>query len=244
MTVKEHYDNHLGNFYSWYTGDFDKNKDSFKAFCLDNDIKPGDSKYAIDLGAGNGIQTIALADLGFKVKAIDFNCQLIAELKSRINNHPIEVFNDDIKLVSKYSQPQPELIVCCGDTLPHLDSFAEVQKLIKDSFDILSPNGRLILTFRDYSTELEDTNRFIPVKSDSQRILTCFIEYYTDKLRVTDLLHEYENGKWIQKASSYYKTRISRELVLGFLKDSGFNISFDNIVNRMITIIGQKNNVC
>jgi hypothetical protein len=63
----------------------------------------------------------------------------------------------------------------------------------------------------------------------------------TIRLRVTDLLHEYENGKWIQKASSYYKTRISRELVLGFLKDSGFNISFDNIANRMITIIGQKN---
>ena len=26
MSVKEHYDNHLGNFYSWYTGDFTKNK--------------------------------------------------------------------------------------------------------------------------------------------------------------------------------------------------------------------------
>jgi 2-polyprenyl-3-methyl-5-hydroxy-6-metoxy-1,4-benzoquinol methylase len=240
MTVKEHYDNHLGNFYSWYTGEFDKNKDSFKAFCIDNDIKPIDSKCAIDLGAGNGIQTIALAELGFKVKAIDFNSQLIEELKSKIDNHLVEVFNDDIKLVSKYSQPQPELIVCCGDTLPHLDSFAEVRKLIQDSFDILSPDSRLILTFRDHSTELEDTNRFIPVKSDSQRILTCFIDYYPDRLRVTDLLHEYENGKWIQKISSYYKTRISRELVLGFLKDSGFKISLDTVANRMITIIGQK----
>jgi len=241
MTVKEHYDNHLGNFYSWYAGDFDKNKDAFKALCIENDIKPGDSTYAIDLGAGNGIQTIALAESGFKVKAIDFNSQLIAELKSKIGNLPIEVFNDDIKFVGKYAQPQPALIVCCGDTLAHLDSFSEVQKLIKDSFDILSANGRLILTFRDYSTELEDTNRFIPVKSDSQRILTCFVEYFPYKLRVTDLLHEYENGKWIQKASSYFKTRISRELVLGFLKDSGFKIGFDNIANRMITIIWQKN---
>lgn len=240
MTVKEHYDNHLGTFYSWYTGDFDKNKDSFKTFCVDNGIKPIGSKYAIDLGAGNGIQTIALSDLGFKVKAIDFNNQLIAELKSKIDKPSVEVFNDDIKLVRKYSSPQPELIVCCGDTLAHLDSFSEVQKLIQDSFDILSAEGRLILTFRDYSTALEDTNRFIPVKTDSQRILTCFIEYFTDKLRVTDLLHEYENGKWIQKTSSYYKTRISRELVLGFLKDSGFKISFDNIANRIITIIGQK----
>lgn len=88
--------------------------------------------------------------------------------------------------------------MCCGDTLAHLDSFAEIKKLINDSFNILTPNGRIILTFRDYSTDLENTNRFIPVKSDSKRILTCFIEYYLDKLRVTDLLHEYENNKWIQ----------------------------------------------
>jgi 2-polyprenyl-3-methyl-5-hydroxy-6-metoxy-1,4-benzoquinol methylase len=241
MTVKEHYNNHLGNFYSWLTGDFDKNKNSFKAFLVDNNIKPYDLKFAIDLGAGNGIQTIALAELGFKVKAIDFNDQLIAELKSRIGNSTIEVFNDDIKLISKYSKPQPELIVCCGDTLTHLDSITEIQKIIQDSFDILATNGRLILSFRDYSTELVDTNRFIPVKSDSQRILTCFIEYFVDKLRVTDLLHEFENDKWVQKVSSYYKTRINRDLVLGFLKDSGFKISLDNVANRMITIIGQKN---
>jgi len=213
----------------------------FKTFCFDNDIKPINSKVAIDLGAGNGIQTIALAESGFNVIAIDFNNQLITELKSRIGSHTIEVFNDDIKSFRKYSQPQPELIVCCGDTLPHLDSFTEVKKLIQDSFDILSSNGRLILTFRDYSTDLEDTDRFIPVKSDSLRILTCFIEYFPDKLRVTDLLYEFLNDKWIQKVSSYFKTRISSELVVGFLKNSGFDIILNNNTNRIITIIGQKN---
>jgi 2-polyprenyl-3-methyl-5-hydroxy-6-metoxy-1,4-benzoquinol methylase len=240
MTVKEHYENHLGNFYSWFVGDFDKNVDAFKAFCIENNIRPFGSKYAIDLGAGNGIQTIALAELGFKVRAIDFNNQLIAELESRIANYPIEVFNDDIKFVTKYSKPQPELIVCCGDTLTHLDSTAEIQKLIKNSFDILTQKGRLILTFRDYSTELENTNRFIHVKSDSQRILTCLLEYFPDKLRVTDLLYELENGKWIQKVSSYYKTRITKDQVIEYLKEAGFEIMLDQITNRIITLIGKK----
>jgi 2-polyprenyl-3-methyl-5-hydroxy-6-metoxy-1,4-benzoquinol methylase len=241
MTVKEHYDNHLGNFYFWYTGDFDKNKNDFKAFCIENEIIPFKSGYAIDLGAGNGIQTMALAESGFKVKAIDFNNQLIDELKSKIDGYPIEVINDDIRFIGRYSKPQPELIVCCGDTLPHLDSKAEVQKLIHDSLDCLIPHGKLILTFRDYSTELQDTSRFIPVKSDSQKILTCFLEYSAEKIRVTDLLHELENGIWVQKVSSYYKTRITKELILGYLKNSGFRIKLDKITNRIITIVGQKN---
>ena len=240
MTVKGHYDNHLGNFYSWYTGDFEKNMESFKKFCLDNGIVSTGSRHAIDLGAGNGIQTIALADLGFTVKAIDFNSQLLTELKSRINNYSIEVVNEDIRLVSKYSSWYPDLIVCCGDTLPHLDSYAEIQNLIEDCFCILNPKGKIVLTFRDYSTPLEDTNRFIPVKSDSKRILTCVLEYAADKVHVTDLLHEFENDKWIQKVSSYDKTRITRDLVIGYLTESGFEIVMDKMENRIITLIGEK----
>lgn len=242
MTVKEHYDNHLGNFYSWYTGDFDTNKEAFKTFCLENEIKPNNTKYALDLGAGNGIQTLALAELGFHIKAIDFNKQLITELKSKIGSLPIDVFNDDIRYVSKYSSPPPGLIVCCGDTITHLDSFDEIQILMQEANDILATKGMLILSFRDYSTDLEDTNRFIPVKSDSHRILTCFIEYFKDKLRVTDLLYELDNGKWIQKISSYYKTRLSKELAIEYLQNSGFKIVLNKIMNRIITIIALKNN--
>jgi len=67
------------------------------------------------------------------------------------------------------------------------------------------------------------------------------LEYSADKIRVTDLLHELENNKWVQKVSSYYKTRITKDLVIGFLKDSGFDIIMDKVENRIITIIGQKN---
>ncbi len=81
MTVKERYDNHLGNFYTWHAGNFELNKEKFKSFCIENQLLPKSSKNAIDLGAGNGIQTIALAELVFLVKAIDFNDQLLAELR-------------------------------------------------------------------------------------------------------------------------------------------------------------------
>lgn len=240
MTVKEHYDNHLGNFYSWYAGDFNTNKDSFRKFSIDNDLQPYASKIAIDLGAGNGIQTLALAEQGFLVKAIDFNDRLISELKSRIGNLPVEVYNDDIRFVRKYSIPQPELIICCGDTLTHLGSVTEIRELIKDIFDILVKNGKVVLTFRDYSYELADTNRFIPVKSDSQRILTCFVEYFPNKIRVTDLLHEYENNRWVQKVSSYYKTRIGMDEALSILRNLGFSIIFNDVTKGLITLIAQK----
>src|SRR5690606_22977507 len=99
MTVKEHYDNHLGNFYSWFTGDFDQNVEKFYGFCRENNIKPENSSVAIDLGAGHGIQTIALAKSGFRVLAVDFNDQLLTELKSRVADFSIDVVSDDIRSI-------------------------------------------------------------------------------------------------------------------------------------------------
>jgi SAM-dependent methyltransferase len=240
MTVKEHYDKHLGNFYTWYTGDFETNMNKFKSYCVDNQIYPTNSGIAIDLGAGNGIQSIALAELGYKVKAIDFNIQLINELKSNIEHHQVEVFIDDIRLINRYSEPKAEVVICCGDTLPHLESLSEIEKLIADISSALVPRGRFILSFRDYSMELEDTQRFIPVKSDEKRILTCFIEYFIDSLRVTDLLHEFENGIWVQKVSSYYKTRLTKNFVIELLEKYGFKIINYKTERGMISIIAQN----
>lgn len=240
MSAKEHYDNHLSNIYSWFAGGFDSNKNLFKSLCLDNGITPVGNNFAIDLGAGHGIQSIALAELGYKVLAVDFSEQLLAELEARKENHPIRILHDDIRNIQSFSSEVPSLIVCCGDTLPHLESFEEISQLIQKSFDMLLPNGKIILSFRDYSIPLVGDRRFIPVKSDSDRILTCFLEYEPDRVRVTDLVHEISDGKWIQKVSSYHKVRITKELVEEYLKLAGFEIVFNQIQKGMVTVVAEK----
>jgi 2-polyprenyl-3-methyl-5-hydroxy-6-metoxy-1,4-benzoquinol methylase len=240
MSVKEHYDNHLANFYNWYIGDVETNKNKFKTFCIENNLMPFESAVCIDLGAGNGIQSIALAELGFKVKAIDFNQQLLNELSNNVGNLEVKVYYDDIRLIGRYSDTKPELIVCCGDTLSHLDNLSEIETLMADSCSALVPRGRIVLSFRDYSLELSDTQRFIPVKSDGTRILTCFLEYFADKVRVTDLLHELKDGKWVQKVSSYFKTRITKEWVIEKLQTIGFEIVLNQMEKGMVWVVAKK----
>ncbi|MCE5345751.1 MAG: class I SAM-dependent methyltransferase [Bacteroidales bacterium] len=239
MTTKEHYDKHLANFYSWMAGDFDNAKNLFKEFCINNKIKPFANKLAIDLGAGNGIQSVALAELGYRVTAIDFNEQLLSELSNKTGNLRIKTINSDIRNLKLFNI-QPELIVCCGDTLTHLESITEAKQLIADASEILCLNGKIMLSFRDYSLELEDTQRFIPVKSDATRLLTCVLEYFEDKVRVTDLLNEYDDGQWKQKVSSYLKIRISKETVTKLLENLGLKIKYNQTEKGIINLIAQK----
>lgn len=242
MTPKEHYENHLAGFYAWMAGDFAANVNAFRTFCQSHDIKPVGKGYAVDLGAGNGIQTVALLQLGYAVKAIDFSEKLLGELKENAGKEAsVETILDDIRNVRKYASPSPELILCCGDTLLHLESREEIAALLQDCHDIMAEKGKLILSFRDYSHALTDTQRFIPVKSDSSRILTCFLEYTETKVHVTDLLHELHDGQWVQKVSSYDKTRTSKDAIKQSLETAGFTRIEENINRGMITLIADKN---
>lgn len=240
MSVKEHYDKHLADFYSWMIGDFNRAKESFKEFCEKNGIKPDESGIAIDLGAGNGIQSLALAEIGFNVKAVDFNEKLLAELKSKIGGLAIEPIKDTIVNVRKIAGSPVDLIVCCGDTIAHLDSFEQLDNLIRDCYDLLKTNGKLILSFRDYSVALSDTQRFIPVKADDQRILTCVIDFSENKVTVTDLLHEKKEGIWSQKISSYQKLRLRTDNLINTAENVGFTVIEKEDINRMIHLVLKK----
>jgi SAM-dependent methyltransferase len=239
MTVKEHYDNHLGHFYSWMTGDFQTKNIDFKNFLINNFVKPSSNKIAIDLGAGHGLQSIPLAEVGFQVIAIDFNQQLLDELKINARDLDVRVINDDIKKVETFAD-KPELIVCCGDTLSHLDNKTEVKSFIANIAKSLDKNGKLILSFRDYSNKLTGNERFIPVKSDDSKILTCFLDYEDDFVNVTDLLYEKTNDDWKQKVSTYKKVRLLTNEIVGHLEGNGMTIKFNQIVNRLTTIIASK----
>jgi predicted nicotinamide N-methyase len=240
MTAKEHYDNHLGEFYSWMAGDFEAKQNEHRQFLEEHSIIAASTKLAVDLGAGHGIQSVSMAKLGFKVKAIDFNRRLLTELKHNSKGLEIEVTEDDIRSIKKYADPKPELIICWGDTITHLESIQEIEQLLFDCCEALTENGKLILSFRDYSDELAGDNRFIPVKSDDNRILTCFLEYFPNHISVTDLLYEKESTGWKQKVSSYNKVRISPSTIKNYLANNGMAIIFDGVVNRLNTIIAEK----
>jgi uncharacterized UPF0146 family protein len=240
MTVKEHYDTHLANFYSWMTGDFETKQMEFQDFLKANAIIPSSTKRAIDLGAGHGLQSVSLSKLGFNVIAVDFNKQLLSELTINAKGLNIEILNDDIKKIKKFADKETELIVCCGDTISHLNNKTEVENLITDISTVLKSGSKTVLSFRDYSTELTGDDRFIPVKSDDNRILTCVLDYEKETVRVTDLLNEKTETGWKQKVSSYNKVRILTNEIVKILEANGMKIQLNQVINRMTTIIAIK----
>lgn len=239
-TAKDHYDQQLASIYSWMAGTpeaaIKRNHDLLRQ--LGVHLPQG---LAIDLGAGSGFQSIPLAELGFSVVAIDFCESLLSELRDRVGNLPIRTIHDNILNFSKYVEEQAQVIVCMGDTLTHLESLDSVQSLLLSVEGTLAAQGKLVLTFRDYtSVEPQGTQRFIPVQSDESTILTCFLEYRENVVEVYDLIYRKEGDRWVLSASSYPKLRIDKNWVCDQLQKSGLEVVQNTMINGMICIVAEK----
>jgi hypothetical protein len=130
-----------------------------------------------------------------------------------------------------------DLIVCMGDTLTHLDSRDEVTRLCEDIARGLKPTGTFVATFRDYSAPLTAERRFILVRSDSQRILTCFLEESDDRINVHDLIHERNQQQWTLQVSSYPKLRLAPSWVARALAQHGFTVQVAAGPRGMVRIV-------
>jgi hypothetical protein len=147
---------------------------------------------------------------------------------------------DDLLNLDRHAGGAPELIVCMTDTILHLDSADNVAVLFAKAFDALERGGRFIITFRDLSTELEGLDRFIPVRSDENLILTCFLEYEPRTVKVHDLVYRRTGDGWALAKSYYRKLRLSRVWVETALTGAGFRLGQSAADAGLITIVAAR----
>jgi len=240
MTVKDHYERYLGNFYSWMVGDFAEKQLEQEKFFLSNNIKPNFSGISVDLGCGHGLQAISLANVGFTVHAVDFNPQLLAELKKRIGTRDIAYTEAHLLEYLYAIRLKPELIVCMGDTLTHLSGPDQVEELISLSSQKLEKGGKLVLSYRELASELTNERRFVPVRSDEHRIHMCYLEYLPGYVKVFDILYEREGDEWKQHVSWYPKLRISVSLILSLFEKYNLSLLTQEVIGGMTYLIAAK----
>lgn len=238
--VSDHYERLLGPVYSWMVGDVDAATARAEAELDAIGLPSNATGTAVDLGAGFGLHSLPLARRGYKVIAIDTCEPLLQELRSRAGAFTIRTVNANLLDLRAYVARPAELILCMGDTLTHLPDAASLDALFSRVAATLCPGGLFVATFRDYvSTPLQAEARFILVRSDANRILTCFLEYSDTTVQVHDVLHERVAENWQMRLSSYAKLRLAPEQVMKALASHGFSVQREAGLNGMVRVLAR-----
>jgi SAM-dependent methyltransferase len=246
-TVTEHYEQLLSKHYTWMFGkSFNekvKEQESLLSQTLGDLTKQSAGALAVDLGSGPGFQTIALAQLGFSpVIAIDTSSELLDELRCHIGSLPVQIKKADLRdLPTVVPAERATVIVCMGDTLTHLPSKPDVIALFRRVSDALHSGGIFVITYRDLTLELRGADRFIPVRSDENAIMTCFLEYENaESVLVHDLVYTRLGSDWTLGKSSYSKLRLGVDWVLQELSTAGLAVEYQDSVGRLLRVVAKK----
>ncbi len=238
-SVAEHYERVLSPVYAWMAGGAEA---AIAAGGAELEaLNPGIAPRArvVDLGCGFGMHAIPLARAGARVLAVDTSAHLLAELARLAGNLDIEIVQDDLLSFRAHLEEKAAAVFCMGDTLTHLPEHTNLDFLVQEVAEALAPAGWFVLSFRDYSQPLLEDQRFIPVRSDERRILTCFLEYEEDTVVVHDILHERGGDAWETRVSSYRKLRLSPDRVMGSLETSGFEARRETGARGMVRVVAR-----
>lgn len=238
--VASHYQNLLSQHYSWSLGHFSDVLERTRELFSEMELVPSENGVALDLGCGPGTQAIPLAELGFRVKALDTSEALLEELNHHKGGHLIETVCADMRSFAKHLDVVPELITCMGDTLTLLDDLDDVALFLFAMYKHLNSGGRLALSFRDQTEALKGGDAVFMVRSERDRIFSCALDYEEDHLLVTDLVHVFDNQSWRLEKSTYRKCRLRGEWMLEQLEECGFQIDFWHSSNGLISVLATK----
>jgi SAM-dependent methyltransferase len=236
--VTTHYDAVLASRYTWMMGGLDGCLSSARALLDAVGLTDEGSGSVLDLGAGAGYHARVLASRGFSVTAVDTSETLLKELADVCAGLPVKTLQADLLDEPKLAALGPfMLILCVGDTLTHLSSMKDVDKLIRMAARLLSPGGALLLQFREQPKELSPQDSVIKMRAERDRIMQCVLHFEPDRVWVTDVAHEWNGQAWITTKSTYPKLRISTEAILEIATTAGLNIRFNDTLTRQRVVV-------
>lgn len=126
-----------------------------------SDLLPPHKGLALDLGAGRGISSYALARDGWQVSALepDPSSLVGAGAIEKLNAH----FNLNIRIVKEFSEQLPFEdnsfdLVYCRQVLHHAN---DLPKTCQEIFRVLKPGGRLVATREHVISKSEDLQAFL-----------------------------------------------------------------------------------
>jgi len=133
----------------------------------------------LDAGCGVGLHSIILSKLGVEVLGIDISASMIEKAKELAQRFGVSAEFEvlDFSLIKEKYKEKFELVLCIGNTLPHLINEKDLLIALRNFYNALVPNGILIVQILNYDKIMENEERIVNVRETPERIFVRFYDF-------------------------------------------------------------------
>ena len=140
-------------------------------------------KSSADIGCGSGVDSIALASFGLKVAAFDPSTEMlkVAEANSKRLNVKVGFHNYSADNIPTEFNNNFDLVVSFGNTFANI-STEEFSSSLKRCYQILRPNGHLLIQVLNYHKILLEKQRIVNITEGEKGYFIRFYDFSGDDL--------------------------------------------------------------
>lgn len=183
----------------------------------------------LDAGCGTGWHAIEFARWGYEVVGVDLSPQMVEMARGNALDTGVGVafevggFDD----LSKMFGPKFDVVLCIGNSLPHLTTEDALQKAIRNFHAVLRPGGFVVIQNLNYDRQMAQKRRFFPAKGGEingvETLIWRFADYREDGLiQFHVAIFQKIEGPWHVEVHSTPQRPFLREDALTRFSEAGF----------------------
>ncbi len=173
----------------------------------------GQPLHILDAACGTGMHAVALAQHGHHVCAADLIPEMVEGARFNAQTAKVSI-NFKIagfgQLKSAFVSENFDLVLCLGNSLPHLLTSSALSKALDDFGAVLRPGGMLLIQNRNFDAVMAKKDRWMEPQAiqqgDEEWVFQRFYDFEPDGLIRFNIitLKRQDHGDWISSVSSTY----------------------------------------
>jgi len=152
------------------------------------------SRSVVDMGCGTGVHAVALAKRGCAVTGVDVSAEMLARARAHAERHDAAVRFVHGDFLSPL-ETQADLLLCLGNSLPHLSSREALTEVFSHWRTLLHPEGHMVVQILNYARILEQRERIVNIRREQERTIIRFYDFLDDALQFNILTVTENTGK-------------------------------------------------
>ncbi len=183
------------NFYAPLSSGYDRMMDAEKRIpqakkFLELLKKRKDFHTVVDAGCGSGHFAIAAANLGCQTLGIDLSNDMldIARRTADARSTKVQWRQGSLTQTDTLVNEPADLLLCMGNTLPHVLEHEEFKKTCRAFFNAVRPGGRAVIHLLNYEQLMAARERIVDIDRNGNLEFVRFYDYWAPNLVNFNLL--------------------------------------------------------
>ena len=186
-----------------------------------------DIKSALDAACGTGIYTIKMAQKGIDAVGADISAGMIekAKILAAKSNVGPRWINCSMQELSGHINEKFDVILCLGNSIPHILNMDELDQTFEGFAQLLQPNGTVLIGLLNYSKILAKKKRLVAVTKKGDNEYIRFYDFLPDLIQFNLLKINWQGDKSQQELTSTKLFPYTPEMVYDRLKQKFNNVN-------------------